>query len=119
MPIVQPFLDPANCVGLKGSSISHYLIRLLHFIHSSVHRPAPHAVVLALVDLLKAFNRVDHSLVIQDLHDMKVPEWLLKMLISYLTNISMILNYKLQLQLRNAFLDPLPKKYFLDVSFSW
>ena len=82
MPIVQPFLDPANCGGLKGTSISHYLIRLLHFIHSSVERSQPHAVVLALIDLSKAFNRVDHTLVIQDLHDMKVPGSLLKILIS-------------------------------------
>ena len=94
MPIVQPFLDPANCGGLKGTSISHYLIRLLHFIHSSVERSQPHAVVLALIDLSKAFNRVDHTLVIQDLHDMKVPAWLLKILISYLTNRTMVIKYR-------------------------
>ena len=94
MPIVLPFLDPANCGGLKGYSISHYMIRLLHFIHSSVHRPTPHAVALALVDLSKAFNRVDHCLVIQDLHDMKVPAWLLRILILYLTNRSMILKFR-------------------------
>ena len=94
MPIVKPFLDPANCGGLRGTSINHYLIRLLHFIHSNVDKTTPHAVVMALVDLSKAFNRVDHSLVIQDLHDMQVPAWLLKILISYLTKRSMVLTFK-------------------------
>ena len=94
MPLVMPFLDPSNCGGLKGVSISHYLIRLLHFIHSSVDRSTPTAVVLALVDLSKAFNRVDHCLVIQDLHDMKVPAWLLKILISYLTERTMVIKFR-------------------------
>ena len=94
MPIVSPYLDPSNCGGLKGSSISHYLVRLLHFIHARINRSSPHAVVLALVDLSKAFNRVDHRLVIEDLHDMKVPAWLLKILISYLTHRTMVVKFK-------------------------
>ena len=49
---------------------------------------------MALIDLSKAFNRVDHSLVIEDLHDMNVPGWLLKILISYLTGRSMVLKYR-------------------------
>ena len=51
-------------------------------------------MVLALIDLSKAFNRVDHTLVIQDLHDMKVPAWLLRILISYLTERTMILKFR-------------------------
>ena len=96
LPIVLPFLDPSNCGGLKGTSISHYLIRPLHFIlhFFSVEKRQPHAAVFALIDLSKAFNRVDHSLVIEDLHDMKVPAWLLKILISYLTNRSMVIKYR-------------------------
>ena len=94
MPIVQPYLDPANCGGLKGTSISHYLIRLLHFIHAAVDKPVPHAVVLGLIDLSKAFNRVDHTLVIEDLHNMHVPGWLLRILISYLSGRSMVLRFR-------------------------
>ena len=66
---IKPYLDPNQC-GLKGSSISHYLINLLHFIHSTLDIRKPHAVLLACVDLSKAFNRVDHSLVVEDLYDM-------------------------------------------------
>ena len=89
---IKPFLDPNQC-GLKGSSISHYLIKLLHFIHSTLDSRKPHAVLLACIDLKKAFNRVDHSLVIEDLYDMHTPSWLLKIVASYLSERSMKLCY--------------------------
>ena len=54
----------------------------------------PHAVVIAMVDLSKAFNRVSHQMVIEDLYDMHVPPWLLLILISYLTGRTMISTYK-------------------------
>ena len=31
---IRPFLDPAQCGGLKGVSVNHYLIKLLNFIHA-------------------------------------------------------------------------------------
>ena len=92
MPIVRPYLDP-NQFGLKGGSINHYLILLLRFIHQNLDLKDPHAVAVALIDLSKAFNRVSHQLVIEDLYDMHVPPWLLQILISYLTNRSMVLSY--------------------------
>ena len=89
MPVVGPFIDPANYGGFKHTSTSHYLIHLLHFIHSSVDKHQPHAVMLAQCDLAKAFNRVSHQHVVQDLFDMHVPGWLLKILISYLSDIDL------------------------------
>ena len=85
------FLDPGQCEGLKGSSISHYLVRLLHFVHSYLDKNEPYAVLLSLVHLKIAFNRVSHTIVIEDLADLNVPGWLLKILISYLTDRSMVL----------------------------
>ena len=41
----------------------------------------------------KAFNRVDHSLLVLDLYDMHTPAWLLRIIISYLSNRSMYLTY--------------------------
>ena len=46
------------------------------------------------MDFSKAFNRVDHSLLIQDLFDMHTPAWLLRLLISYLSDRSMFLSYR-------------------------
>ena len=92
MPIVEPFLDSCQ-YGLKGASVSHYLFKLLKFTHEFLDLKQPHAVVLALIDLNKAFNRLSHQLVVQDLYDMHVPTWLLLILISYLTGRTMILTY--------------------------
>ena len=86
MPIVQPFLDPCQ-YGLKGASINHYMIKLLKFVHEHLDLRDPHAVVIALVDLSKAFNRISHQMVIEDLFDMHVSPWLL------FTERSMILSY--------------------------
>ena len=93
-PYVEPYLDPGQCGGLKGSSITHYLVKLLHFIHTNLDKREPHAVLLALIDLEKAFNRVSHQFVIEDLADMHVPGWILLILISYLTGRSMFMRYK-------------------------
>ena len=92
LPIIKPYLDPGQC-GLKGFSITHYLIKLLHFVHSTLDHKKPHSVLTACVDISKAFNRVDHSLVVQDLYDMHTPAWLLKILISYLSDRSMNLTF--------------------------
>ena len=92
LEIVAPHLDPGQC-GMKGSFITHYMIKLFHFIFSTLDHRQPHAVLAAFIDMSKAFNRVDHTLLIQDLFDMHTPCWLLKILISYLSNRSMYLSY--------------------------
>ena len=94
LPIVDPFLDAGQCGGLRKSSISHYLIKLLHFIQYNLDKPQPYAVLLACIDMSKAFNRMSHQRVIEDLHAMKVPGWLLLILISYLTDRKMVLKFR-------------------------
>ena len=89
MPIVDPFLDPGQCGGLKKSSISHYLIRLLHFIHYNLDKPQANAVLMACVDMSRAFKRMSHQQVIEDLYAMKVLG-----LISYLTDSKMVLKFR-------------------------
>ena len=64
------YLNRYQC-GLKGSSIVDYLIKLLHFVHTSLDIRKPQTVLATFFDLSKAYNRVHHSLVIQDLYDMK------------------------------------------------
>ena len=78
LDIIKPYLDPDQC-GMKGLSITHYLVKLLDFVHSTLDNKKPHSVLAACVDISKAFNHVDHSLVIQDLYDM------LLLLASFLT----------------------------------
>ena len=92
MKVIKPYFDPGQC-GVKGLSTTHYLIKFLDFIHRNLDKKNPHAVLAAFVDLKKAFNRVQHSLVIQDLYDMHTPDWLLRILFSYLSDRSMFLSY--------------------------
>ena len=92
LPILLPYMDPGQ-YGIKGSSIVHYLIKFLHFIHASLDIKQPHAVLAALIDLNKAFNRVSHMHVIQDLYDMHAPGWILAILFSYLSGRSMTMSY--------------------------
>ena len=89
---IKPYMDPGQ-YGIKGSSIVHYLIKFLHFIHSTLDLKQPHAVLAALIDLSKAFNRVSHMHVIQDLYDMHAPGWILAILFSYLSGRSMTMTY--------------------------
>ena len=114
-PYIEPFIDPGQCGGLKGSSITHYLVKLLHFVHSYMDLRQPHAVLLALVDLEKAFNRVSHQLVIEDLADMHVPGWLLLILISYLTERSMFMRYKGATSSRRLLPGSSPQGAFLGI----
>jgi hypothetical protein len=114
-PYIEPFLDPDQCGGLKGSSITHYLVKLVHYVHSYLDRRQPHAVLLALIDLEKAFNRVSHQLVIEDLADMHVPGWLLLILISYLTEMSMHMRYKGATSSRKMLPGSIPQGAFLGI----
>ena len=114
-PYIDPFLDPGQCGGLKGSSITHYLVKLLHFVHSYLDLNQPHAVLLALVDLEKAFNRVSHQLVIEDLDDMHVPGWLLLIIISYLTERSMVMRYNGATSSRKSLPGSSPQGAFLGI----
>ena len=93
LEFISPYLDPSQC-GIKGLSITHYLIRFLHFIHSSLDTYKPHAVIAAFIDMAKAFNRVDHNLLIEDLFHMKCPPFLLRLCISFLSHRKLTLAYK-------------------------
>ena len=93
LPMVKPFLDPANYGGMKNNSTMFYLLHLLHFLHSHLDNPIPHAVLLAQADLKGAFNRVSHQHVILNLFDMHIPGWLLRIVASYLSGRNMTLKF--------------------------
>ena len=90
-------------------------MKLLHFVDINLDLKHPHAVLLALIDLEKAFNRVSHQLVIEDLADMHVPGWLLLILISYLTERSMFMRYKGSSSSRKLLPGSSPQGAFLGI----
>ena len=86
-------LDLRQFGGIKGNSITHYLIEFINFILSAQERPSQTAVLACYVDFQKAFNRQNHTLLIRKLSYLGVPGWLLNIIISFLQNRSMTVRY--------------------------
>ena len=70
--------------GTKGSSICHYIIEFINFILLNQDSSDQIAVLACMVDFEKAFNRIDHNLLITKLSDMGVPGWLLRVVMGFL-----------------------------------
>ena len=71
MPYIQKRIDPGQFGGLNGHSTNHYLISLFNFILKNTDTSTyPKAVIVALIDFSKAFNRIDHNKVI-----IRLSEW--------------------------------------------
>ena len=93
---ILPRLDPGQFGGLKGGSITHYLILFLNFILSKCDRmqQQPTSVIASYIDFSKGFNRLNHNKILIRLSDWRTPTWLLKVIASYLTERSLIVRYK-------------------------
>ena len=91
---IGPKIDFRQYGGTKGNSISHYLIELINFILYNQDKKDPTAVLACLVDFSKAFNRQDHNILITKLSDLGVPSWLLKLVIAFLKDRTMVVRYK-------------------------
>ena len=70
--------------GLKGNSITHYIVEFINFISSCQDSSDQTAVMACMVDFSKAFNRQNHNLLFTKLSEMDVPGWLLKVLMAFL-----------------------------------
>ena len=80
--------------GLKGNSITHYLIEFINFILFNQDSNEQTAILACMVDFKKAFNRQNHNILITKLSHMGVPGWLLKIVIAFLTDRKMTVRYK-------------------------
>ena len=94
MGFIGSKLDPKQFGGLKGNSISHYMIELIHFILYNQDYNLPIGVLLCAIDFSKAFNRLNHNLLITKLSDMGVPGWLLNIVMGFLSDRVMVVRFK-------------------------
>ena len=78
----------------NSKTVAQTLVKLLHYIQFNLDKPQSQAVLLACIDMSKAFNRMSHQRVLEDLYDMKVPGWLLLIFISYLTDRKMVVKFR-------------------------
>ena len=93
MKYIGHLLDPKQFGGLKQNSTSHYMIELINFILYNQDYDLPIAVLVCTVDFSKAFNRQNHAILITKLSDMGVPGWLLHLIMGFLSDRSLVVNY--------------------------
>ena len=41
LPVVDPYIDPGQCGGFRGTSVTHYLIKLCDFIQKTLDKTTP------------------------------------------------------------------------------
>ena len=94
-PYIEHHIDLDQLGGLPGCSVNHYLIQMLDFVHRNLDnsQQEPSAVVCCLVDFSKAFNRIDHNIIVTILSDLNVPTCALCLIMSYLSNRRMCVSY--------------------------
>ena len=91
---IEKKIDFRQYGALKGNSVCHYLIELLNFILWNQESQSPSAVLTCLIDFSKAFNRLNHNIIISKLSGMEVPTWLLKLVMGFLSNRRMLVRYR-------------------------
>ena len=87
-------IDITQYGGLKGQSTTHYLIDLVNFVLYNQDIKDPNAILAIMYDFSKAFNRQEHNRLIIILSDMGTPGWLLRLVMAFLENRRMILEYQ-------------------------
>ena len=82
MTALESKLDPCQFGGIKGLSTTHALVDMLHHWHSMIH--SGESVRILFLDYSKAFDLVDHTLLIDKFHRLGVPEILTRWLSGFL-----------------------------------
>ena len=91
---VRRYIDNGQ-FAVRGSSCSHALIILIDFILKNTDKSEPpKAVVNLLADWSKAFNNVNHNIVMRILVFLGVPQWILRLILSYLELRKMIVRFR-------------------------
>ena len=94
MSFIGHKLDSKQFGGLKGNSISHYIIELINFVQYNQDYNLPIGVLACAIDFSKAFNRQNHNILITKLSDMGVPGWLLNIVMGFLSERLMVVRFK-------------------------
>ena len=94
LQIIGPKIDRKQFGGTKNTGTAHYLIEFLTFILYNLDNPESTAVIATMIDFSKAFNRIDHNLIITRLADLQVPSWLLRVVMGFLENRKLKVKFK-------------------------
>ena len=91
---VDKQIDWSQFGGRKGNSCNHYIIDMITFILYNQDLKEPKAVLAAMINFKKAFNRQNHHIILTKLHDMGVPGWLLNIVKGFLEDRTLSVSYK-------------------------
>ena len=89
---MEPTCDRAQYGNVKGMSVQHYLIKMLHQILTKLetnNQSESFAVIMGMIDWAQAFDRQSHILGIQSFIDNGVRASLIPILLSFFQNRSM------------------------------
>ena len=81
---IYPQLDPRQFGNVKGSSCLHYLVDYIDFVSSNVDKT--NEVAAVTIDLSKAFDLIDHNILIRKLLKLKIHESLVKWIASFISD---------------------------------
>jgi len=84
LELIDDKFDTKQFGGLKGRSTTHALIDILHSWHTAVDEEKSARVVF--IDYAKAFDHVDHSLVLQKMKSMEIPDFITQWIHSFLSD---------------------------------
>ena len=87
-------LDPDQFGGCKGHSVAHYLIEIQNSILYNQDLENPLATIMTGIDIQKGFNKIEHNEAITRISDMGCPNWLVKIIMSYLTGRQLIIRWQ-------------------------
>ena len=83
MEIITDFLDPHQYGSLQGNSAVHALVELTHNWLASLEEHGK-AVRILLLDFRKAFDRVDHNILLSKLTHAGIPEFIVHWVAAFL-----------------------------------
>ena len=81
----RQYQSPSVYGAISGSSTTHALIEMLHFILSSLEKRSHHARAL-LLDYSKVFDSVNHHILLQKLHEAGSPAILTRWVAAFMLN---------------------------------
>ena len=91
---VKEYMDRDQFGGIAKNSVSHYLIEVTNFILYNLDLSTSCATMLTMIDFSKGFNRIHHGALVEELYRMGVPMWILRIIMSYLSERKLQVKYK-------------------------
>ena len=82
---IEEFIDVRQFGNVSGVSTSHYLVNLMHYLYQGVEK-LEHIGTVVLTDFSKAFDLIDHTVLIERMIDMGVRRTIVPWVSDFLHN---------------------------------